>query len=408
MGKKRIVVIGGGAAGFFASIAAAERDRSLEVMILEHGRQPLAKVLASGGGRCNVTHACFDPKLLAGYYPRGGKELIGPFHRWQPRDTIEWFESRGVPLKAEPDGRVFPVTDQSGSIADCLLKAARDLRVQVRLQDPAIAAERTADGTAWRVFPSSGEPLVCDRVLLAPGGNPSGKAYAIAEKLGHTIEPLVPSLFTFKVPDRALGALAGISLPKALLTVDGTRLRSEGPLLITHWGFSGPAVLALSAWGARELHARDYRFSMRVNWLGGITRERLLPRLQDLRTTAARKTVLNAHPDELPKRLWEYLLQRCAIDTATQWGRLSNRTLETLCSGMTGMEFEVRGKSPFKEEFVTCGGVRLSEVDFRTMESKLHPGLLFAGEFLDIDGITGGFNFQAAWTTGWIASGQGR
>jgi predicted Rossmann fold flavoprotein len=403
MSKRKIIIAGGGAAGFFAAITAAESNPDAEVTILEQSRHPLSKVLASGGGRCNVTHACYDPRELVRFYPRGGKELRGAFHRFQPRDTIEWFQAHGIPLKTESDGRVFPVSDQAGSIAECLLEAARELRVTLRLHESVRSAARNEAGRGWSVVLSTGASLQCDQLLLATGGNPSSKAYGIAQSLGHTITPLVPSLFTFKIVELSLCALAGISVSEARLQVEGARLQSKGPLLITHWGLSGPAVLSLSAWGARELHKMDYRFPLLVDWIPSLTREHATEFLKETRSREARKTVPKAHPPEIPGRLWEWMLLSAGIVAETRWGQLSNPSLRRLAEIMTGMRLEVHGKNPFKEEFVTCGGVSLDEVDFRTMESRIAPGLHFAGEFLDLDGVTGGFNFQAAWTTGYLA-----
>ena len=409
--NQRIVIAGGGAAGFFAAIACAEAAPDNEVILLEATAHPLAKVRVSGGGRCNVTHACFEPRELVKRYPRGSRELLGAFHRFQPRDTIAWFAERGVELKTEEDGRMFPTTDRSETIVECLSRAAEQARVRVRLktalldaQPPRATVERSAaEVSRFRLWLSGGEALDCDRLLIATGGNRSSAGWQIAAKLGHTIEPAVPSLFTFHVEDARTRDLAGVVAPHVQVTVLGTRLKEEGPLLITHWGMSGPAILKLSAWGARELHACDYRFRLHVNWIAGATREAAQAAFVRAREETPRRHVSNTPMFFLPQRLWTRLAESAAIGAEVAWTSLSKKAALALAEQLTASEFAVAGKSLNKEEFVTCGGVRLSEVDFRTMESRLQPGLHFAGEALDIDGVTGGFNFQAAWTTGRLA-----
>jgi predicted Rossmann fold flavoprotein len=411
MQKQRVVIAGGGAAGFFSAITCAENARGArEVILLEASSQPLAKVKVSGGGRCNLTHACFEPRALAGHYPRGARELIGAFHRWQPRDTIGWFGARGVELKTEPDGRMFPVTDDSQTIIDCLERAASEAGVSVRLRcaltaarakGAAAAGNAAAGGFALTL--SGGGTLDCDRLLLATGGGRSATGPAIAAALGHTIEPPVPSLFTFDTDDPCLRGLAGLSVPAATAGVRGTKLRETGPVLVTHRGLSGPAILRLSAWGARELHARDYQFPLQINWLGAQPRERALAALAAARAASPRRQVANWNPFALPQRLWERLAAASGIAPGTTWTSASNHALAALADRLTGGEYAVTGKSANKDEFVTCGGVRLAGVDFKTMRSRVCPGLHFAGELLDIDGVTGGFNFQAAWTTGRLA-----
>jgi len=406
---RRIVVAGGGAAGYFAAIACAENlaarratDEPASVVVYEATPYPLAKVRISGGGRCNVTNACVDPRTLVRYYPRGDRELLGPLHRWGPRETIDWFAARGVATKAEADGRVFPVTDDSQTIIDCLQRAATAAGVQVVTSHGVADARRLAAG-GYEVALTSGGTVACDRLLLATGGNPASAGLAIARRLGHTIEPPVPSLFTFQLDDPRLTGLAGLSVERAAVRVVGTKLREEGPLLVTHWGLSGPAILKLSAWGARELAARAYRFTLTVNWAPPHTRGSLLPELTAARTRHPRKQVTTWCPVALPLRLWERLVDAAHLAPATPWTSVSNDALGALAAQVAEADFAVAGKSTNKEEFVTCGGVRLSEVDFKTMESKRCPGLYFAGELLDIDGLTGGYNFQAAWTTGWLA-----
>lgn len=401
MGKRHVVIAGGGAAGFFAAIACAEASPDVEVTLYEATAHLLAKVKVSGGGRCNVTHACFEPRELVKRYPRGGRELLGAFHRWQPRDTVEWFESRGVRLKAEADGRMFPVTDDSQTIVDCLQAAAARAGVKVVLRTGLKEVAREADGFVVRL--TTGETVRCDRVMLATGGNKSNAGLVIAAQLGHTIEPPVPSLFTFHVDDPRLKDLAGVSVEDAATAVAGTTLKERGPLLVTHWGLSGPAVLKLSAWGARILHDRDYRFELLVNWAPAFNAETLRAELDRARVGNPKKQLATWCPIGLPLRLWEKLLPAAGLKPDATWATVPGAGLRELMAQVTESKFAVTGKSMFKEEFVTCGGVRLSEIDFKTMESRLVPGLHFAGEVIDVDGITGGFNFQAAWTEGYLA-----
>lgn len=399
--SRRVIVVGGGAAGFFAAIACAEANPSARVVLYEATAHPLAKVRVSGGGRCNVTHACPDPRELVKRYPRGGRELLGAFHRFGPRDTIAWFAARGVELKTEDDGRMFPVTDDSATIADCLRRAAELAGVKVFTAMGVRRVERGED--AFRVEFTDGATGEFDRVLLATGGNRSSAGPMIAAQLGHAIEEPVPSLFTFHIDDARIRGLEGLTVSSAATAVKGTRLKDAGGLLITHWGMSGPAILKLSAWGARELAQRGYRFALVVSWAEGRTVEQAVETLAAARAANPRKQIVTWNPFALPSRLWERLVAAAGIAPATVWTSVSNASLQALAGQVAGAEFEVEGKSLNKDEFVTCGGVRLREVDFRTMESRVCPGLHFAGELLDIDGITGGFNFQAAWTTGWHA-----
>jgi predicted Rossmann fold flavoprotein len=418
MSRRQIIVAGGGAAGFFAAITCAEADPTGAVTIYEATAHPLAKVKVSGGGRCNVTHACFDPRELVRRYPRGSRELLGAFHRWQPRDTVEWFAQRGVPLKTEADGRMFPVTDDSQTIVDCLEAAAAKAGVRVVLRTGLktvergrphppgrrgeVAAPPEREG-AFQVTLTSGETITCDRLLLATGGNKSNTGFEIARQFGHTIEPPVPSLFTFHVADPRLKELSGVSVEEAVTAVRGTALKERGPLLVTHWGLSGPAILKLSAWGARELHDCAYQFTLLVNWAPAFNAETLRAGLERAKAANPKKQLGTWCPVGLPLRLWEKLLVAAGLGPATLWTAVPGAALRALAAQVCAGEFSVTGKSMFKEEFVTCGGVRRSEVDFRTMESRLAPGLHFAGEVIDIDGLTGGFNFQAAWTGGWLA-----
>jgi len=401
----KIIIIGGGAAGFFAAIACAEKlgDAARgSITVLEATLNSLAKVRISGGGRCNVTHACFDPRELSKRYPRGGKELIGPLSRFGPRETVAWFEERGVPLKTEEDGRMFPTTDQSATIIDCLQRCASFTGVRLLIAKSVVKARKLDQG-GFELELSSGERLSCDRLLVATGGGTASGGHAIAASLGHTIETPVPSLFTFKIEDPRLAGLSGLAVPNAELRVPGTRLRETGPVLITHWGLSGPGVLRLSAWGAREMAAQGHSFDLSVNWVPPHTKESITAQLTAARAANPKKQITTWCPLGLPLRLWEHLVPAAGIVPSATWAGLSNALLNALAAQLGEGGFRVQGKSSNKDEFVTCGGVRLKEVDFRTMESRLCPGLYFAGEVLDIDGITGGFNFQAAWCTGWIA-----
>lgn len=394
------LVVGGGAAGFFGAITCAEGMSNGGVVLLEAGGDTLAKVRVSGGGRCNVTHACWEPRELVKRYPRGGRELLGPFSRWQPKDTVAWFAERGVELKTEADGRMFPVTDDSATIVECLRGSARRAKVEVRTHAGVKTLNARTEG-GFQVELSNGEELSCTRLLLATGGTKT--AHALAKSLGHTIEEPIPSLFTFNIDDPRLKDLPGLSVPLARAEVVGSKQAQEGPLLVTHWGLSGPAILKLSAWAARDLHTLGYRFKLRINWLGGRGLEDVKRELAEQRTSQARRLIAGAHPPSVPSRLWEKLVTHVGIPTQTQWAGLSGAHAQALALALTQSDFDVTGKSTNKEEFVTCGGVRLKEVDFRAMESRLRPGLHFAGEVLDIDGVTGGFNFQAAWTTGRLA-----
>ena len=398
----QVVVVGGGAAGFFGAIACAKSHPHTQVTLLEASRQPLAKVRISGGGRCNVTHACFEPTGLVQNYPRGGKALRGAFSRFQASHTIDWFLAQGVQLKTEADGRMFPITDSSETIVDCLIKAASSSGVEIRTGAVVESVSRQPSG--FEISLKSGEILQCHRLLLATGSNHLG--YQIAKSLDHQIEPPVPSLFTFNVVDDRLKDLAGVSVEavQLRLAVDGkTQLEQTGPLLITHWGLSGPAVLKLSAWGARVLHDYHYEAKLLINWLPQINPEDLRQKSQFVKSEWSRRTIAGSCPFDLPRRLWQYLVARVGIAPEDRWAGLSNKILNQLVQELTQGYYLIQGKGVFKEEFVTCGGVSLKDVNFKTMESRLFPGLFFAGEILDIDGVTGGFNFQSAWTTGWLA-----
>lgn len=398
---KNIAVIGGGAAGFFAAITAAEADPSARVTIYEKGGGFLAKVRVSGGGRCNVTHACFYPATLAKNYPRGSRELRGAFHRFQPRDTIDWFARRGVTLKTEPDGRMFPDTDSSQTIIDCFMKAARDAGVTLRTAMPLRSVTRSVKG--FHLTFGDGTAITAGKLCITSGSLKASPLTAAIEILGHTVEAPAPSLFSFNVTDPRLEGLAGLSVQHATVRVLPKSPPRTGPILITHRGFSGPAILRLSAWEARSLQAKDYLFEISLNWLGTTRPEEFRTTLASLRTGSGKALVKNRIPGDIPRRLWERLVDTSGIPPETQWSQLSKEQENTLVRELTEGRYQVSGKTTNKDEFVTCGGVRLREIDFRTMESRLVPNLHFAGECLDMDGITGGFNFQAAWTTARIA-----
>lgn len=397
--SRTIAIVGGGAAGFFASIAAARANPSHRVILLEKSRQCLTKVRISGGGRCNVTHACFDPALLVKNYPRGGKALLGPFHRFQPSDTIAWFKAEGVLLKEECDGRMFPTTDDSSTIVNCLHSAVINCGVDLRLGSGVEKIASLDEG--YLLTLSNEDTLLCDRLILATGSSP--RAWEWLKTLNHKIAPPVPSLFTFNTPSSPLLALAGISMPQVCAKIAGTPLEQQGPLLITHWGFSGPAILKLSAWGARILHERQYRAELILDWTPHINYEALKNALSHLKTCFPARLVVNEPVAELPKNLWKALVEKAGISNELRWSGMASKSLQKLIEEIKQSRFNINGKSQFKEEFVTCGGIDLAEVNFKKMESKISPHLYFAGEILDIDGVTGGFNFQNAWTTGWIA-----
>lgn len=413
MRSPQIIVIGGGAAGFFGAIAAATANPRVQVTLLEAGRQSLVKVSISGGGRCNVTHACFDPALLVQNYPRGGKALRGAFSRFQPRDVVAWFAAQDVQLKTESDGRMFPTTDDSATIVECLTWAAKKAGVILRTGAAVSKVQKLTNAEnqsapKFVVELKSGEELWCDRLLIATGSSPAG--YQIAKNLGHQIEAPVPSLFTFNITDSKLHELAGVSVDPVKLQLittatagDRRKLEQTGALLVTHWGLSGPAVLKLSAWGARALHNCRYQASLQVNWLPQSHPETLMQALQTAKTETPKRAISTYCPVNLPRRLWQYLVHKAEIADDLRWADLSNKAIARLVGLLNASTYAIAGKGVFKEEFVTCGGVNLKEVDFKTMESHICEGLYFAGEILDIDGITGGFNFQSAWTTAWLA-----
>ncbi|MBJ6369752.1 BaiN/RdsA family NAD(P)/FAD-dependent oxidoreductase [Snuella sedimenti] len=396
---KDVIIVGGGAAGFFAAINIAEQNPKLNIAILERGKEVLTKVKVSGGGRCNVTHAEFIPSELVQNYPRGKKELLGPFHQFMTGDTMAWFEARGVALKIEEDGRVFPETDTSQTIIDCFLREASKHNVSV-LYNHALKTICKRQDT-WQIESTQGA-FRSKQVLIATGSNP--KVWKLLETLGHTITPAVPSLFTFNIKDSRIKDIPGVVVTDVIIKVLGENdLCSEGPLLITHWGMSAPAILKLSAFGALELAKREYKFQIEVNFIK-TPFEDCIDTLKALKQTLARKTVLKLPQFNLPKRFWQQLVLASGLTAETRWADLNKQELEVLAEQLTKAVFQVDGKSTFKEEFVTAGGVDLREVNFKTFESKLHEHLYFAGEVLNIDAITGGFNFQNAWTGGYLAA----
>ncbi|MCC6600246.1 MAG: aminoacetone oxidase family FAD-binding enzyme [Crocinitomicaceae bacterium] len=399
MSTYHLAVIGGGAAGFFAAINAAVLFPQKKIVILEKSGKVLSKVKISGGGRCNVTHACFDPKELVAYYPRGSRELIGPFNQFQPGDTIEWFARRGVELSTEDDGRVFPVSNCSQTIIDCFESEVRKLGIKVRLNAGVTFFENK--GEKWEIMLASGEVILTDDLIIASGSSP--QMWDIIKNTGHTIVDPVPSLFTFKIDDLRIRGLAGLSSPSAYVQMDDSPFVATGPLLITHWGLSGPGVLKLSAIAAVELAKKNYRFNIVVNWDHRFNLPGAINFLKERREQFSRKKVFVTCPFSFPVRLWQSLIREW-IPEEKNWADLSNKNIEQIAESVCRCRFNVFGKSTFKEEFVTAGGVHLNEIDFKTMGSKRHPHLYFAGEVLNIDAVTGGFNFQAAWTTAWIAA----
>lgn len=402
MKKFQVIIIGGGAAGFFGAIACAEALPEAEVTILEKSREVLQKVLISGGGRCNVTHACFDPSDLVKYYPRGERELLGAFNRFGTRDTIDWFEKRGVKLKTEKDGRMFPVTDKSSTIIRCLCDSASNAGVMVKTQMD-VTSLQPPDEThpQWKITCRSEEVFMADALLVTAGS--SHRIWDLLKHLGHQIVPPVPSLFTFNCKDPRLEDLAGISLPDAGISIKGTKFKSHGPFLITHWGMSGPAVLRLSAFAARLLSEQQYRFEVELNLVFPRTTAEIQILLESYRATMPKKIIAANGLLDIPLRFWQRLVLAAGIGLEQRWADISKQQYKFLCEQLTAARFQINGKSTFKEEFVTAGGVLLKEVDFRHFKSKIHPRLFFAGEVLDIDAVTGGFNFQAAWTGGYIA-----
>jgi predicted Rossmann fold flavoprotein len=403
MPKKKLVVIGGGAAGFFCAVNAARLNSELQVTLLEKSNKVLSKVRISGGGRCNVTHACFDIQEMSKKYPRGGNFVKKTFHRFFTTDTISWFEERGVKLKAEGDGRMFPVSNSSQSIIDCLLREADKYGVDIRMQSEAAAITRETDGFTVKLQNNDNE-VWADYVCIACGGYPKTTGFDWLHSFNHTIEDPVPSLFTFNMPGEAITKLMGITVEKVKVKILQTKLEDEGPLLITHWGMSGPVILRLSAWGARDLKQRNWEFEISINWFPGLNEQQLREKFQELRFSLGPQKIINRNPFGLPQRLWEFFLAESAIKDDTRWADLPAREQGKLIRILNASGYSVKGKTTFKEEFVTAGGIKLSEVDANSMMSKKVKNLFFAGEVLDVDGITGGFNFQHAWTSGFIGA----
>ncbi len=408
MNKKQLVVIGGGAAGFFCAVNAARLNPAIEVIILEKSNKLLSKVKVSGGGRCNVTHACFSIADMIKKYPRGSSFLKKAFHQFFTVDTIAWFKERGVALKTEADGRMFPITGNSQTIIDCLVKEANKFNVDIRMNKEvkqlAVGSRQFAGDRGFELHFLDNTILQADYVCIASGGYPKIIQYNWLKNAEHSIEEPVPSLFTFNMPGNTITALMGVSVENVSVKIVGSKLSEQGPLLITHWGMSGPAILKLSAWGARELTIKNYHFSILINWIPDFNENSLREKIQKLRFELAAQKIINRNPFALPNRLWEYLLIESGIKADLRWADLPAKEQNKLIKNLCAKEYQVKGKTTFKEEFVTAGGIELNEIDFNTMQSKKHEGLFFAGEIINVDGITGGFNFQNAWTTGWIAA----
>lgn len=409
---KILVVIGGGAAGFFCAINAARLQPMLQVILVEKTSKLLSKVRVSGGGRCNVTHACFEISNLIKKYPRGQRFLKKSFHLFNTTQCVNWFRERGVVLKTEADGRMFSITDSSQTIIDCLLREANKYGVEILMNrevkevksHPATGGTKVKNEDCFSLLFGNGEIIEAGYVVVACGGYPKSSMYDWLLAMGHTIQQPVPSLFTFNMPGNSIQALMGVSVEKATVKVVGTKLEDEGPLLITHWGLSGPAILKLSAWGARDLAEKNYHFTILVNWLPQFNEQLLREGWQSIRTQHAAQKTGNRNPFGLPSRLWVYLLNQSGINQDSRWADMPAKEQNKLIKNLVAQEFEVKGKTTFKEEFVTCGGINLPEIDPQTMQSKMIPHLYFAGEIMDVDGVTGGFNFQHAWTSGWVAA----
>ena len=402
----KITIIGGGAAGFFAAISAKSHFPEAHVCILEKTSKFLGKVKISGGGRCNVTNATFNSRILSEHYPRGEKFLRKAFEQFNAQDTVDWFESRGVALKTYPDNCIFPLSNESQSIIDCFLHEARSLGIELITNQSVENIRKKDQGF---VIETNHDLYQTDRIIITVGGQPKSTWFTAIESFGHNIISPVPSLFTFNMPQEPIKALMGLVVEKARVRIEGQKLLGVGPLLITHWGMSGPAILQLSAWGARVLAEKEYVFSILVNWLDETKEEVLRQEFIQIQKIHGAKMIQNHNPFPIPNRLWFYLLEKNEIKLEARWHDLVGKNANKLINTLINDRYEVQGKTTFKEEFVTAGGIDLAEIDVNTMESKLSPGLFFAGEVMDIDGITGGFNFQAAWTTGYIAgksSGQ--
>lgn len=399
---KRLTVVGGGAAGFFCAVNAARMNPELKVIIIEKSNKLLSKVKVSGGGRCNVTHACFDIGEMSKKYPRGQHFVKKAFHQFFTTDIIQWFEERRVQLKTETDGRMFPVTDSSQTIIDCLMNEAKryDVEIMTKVEVNKINIQQPI----FNIQFSGGRVLQADFVCIASGGYPKSSMFDWLKELGHTIEEPVPSLFTLNMPGHTITKLMGVSVENTTVKIAGSKLEQEGSLLITHWGLSGPAILKLSAWGARELGAMSYEFRVMANWIPEFNEQSMKEKFQQLRNINASQKVIGKNNFRLPNRLWEFLAEQSGVTKEMRWADLPTAVQNKIIKNLCAYECEVKGKTTFKEEFVTAGGIKLNEVDANSMMSKKMPNLFFAGEVLDVDGITGGFNFQHAWTSGWIAA----
>jgi len=396
----QIVIIGGGASGFMAAITAAETFPDSTILILEKNKTVLNKVRVSGGGRCNVTHNPSDLRFFIKNYPRGEKFLRNLLSVFDARNTVEWFEKRGVSLKTEPDGRMFPVTDSSQTIIECLIRNTKNLNIEIVTGRSVISFSK--QGTSFSLSLDNGETLTADRILVATGGYPKLAGFDWLSEHGHNIVEPLPSLFTFNTPGNYLLPLAGVSVPDAFVKISGTKHEWRGPLLITHWGFSGPAVLKLSAWGARDLAEKNYTFTCRINWIAEMNEQQVREYFLAEKSKTPKQQILSHARFGLPLRLWKEIAGKAEIGENLKWEEASHKVLNRLTELLTNSQFEVKGKTTFKEEFVTCGGISLADINQSTLESKKLPGLFFSGEVLDVDGITGGFNFQNAWTTGFV------
>jgi predicted Rossmann fold flavoprotein len=399
----KVAVIGGGAAGFFAAIAAKENHPKAEVTIYEKSKKLLSKVKVSGGGRCNVTNGCTSIKELSEAYPRGGKKLKKAFRFFNTQHTMNWFESRGVPLVIQEDNCVFPVSQDSQSVIDCFLKETTRLGIKIETQMGISKINPRGDQLQLEFSKGVSPAKIFDKVIVATGGSPKRQGLEWLENLGHKIADPVPSLFTFNMPNEPIRKLMGIVVEKNLTSIQGTKLKSDGPLLITHWGMSGPSILKLSAFGARILSELGYEFKVQVNWVSVINNEEVANEIRNIIKEHPNKILANYRPYLLPERLWHFLLEKSNLPQKKRWGELGKKGLNKLVTILTNDVYAVKGKTTFKEEFVTCGGVSLDSIDFNTMQSRVCKNLYFAGEVMDVDGITGGYNFQAAWTTAFIA-----
>ncbi len=409
--SKHLIVIGGGSAGFFCAVNAARMDASLKVTIIEKNNKVLSKVRVSGGGRCNVTHACFDIAEMSRQYPRGQNFVKKTFHQFFTTDTVKWFEERGVKLKTEADGRMFPVTDSSQTIIDCLIREANKHGIEVMMKAEVRSLIPIATGTEndhFKIELSDLRYLTSDFICIACGGYPKSEMFGWLKQTGHMIEEPAPSLFTFNLPRHPITELMGVSVENAKVRIQNSKLEEQGPLLITHWGLSGPVILRLSAWGAKELGTRNYEFTAIVNWLPDFNEQSLKEEFLRFRNENASQKVINKNQFGLPSRLWEFIARQSGIKTEWRWADLPSAMENKFIKHLCNYECSIKGKTTFKEEFVTAGGIKLNEVDANTMMSKKVPNLFFAGEVLDVDGITGGFNFQHAWTSGWIAANSMR